>query len=577
VRFTTYTKLLIISLLFLIIPSVCIGTFGYYASKHALDESGATGLKNNVKMAIAMIDSLNAAVKAGQLSLEEAQEQVKTHLLGPKNADGTRPINKNFDLGKNGYFFVIDKNGLELAHPKLEGKNVWDLKSADGFPFMQAIAKAGMSGGGYTYYNYKLPDSEEVAPKIAYSEMDPNWGWIVSAGSYKQDFNSKAKDILYILVITLAICLTFGICAALLFARHLSGPIKRMSEQVKRVSSGDLTVEPVRVKNRDEIGMLAEDFNQMTAQLKSMIARVAASAQHVAATSEQLTASAEETSKATDQIAGSIQEISSGAETQVASATNATSIVSDIARGLDGIAAEMQSVSQSSFSASELSQNGNEVVKKAILQMNLIHEKVKQSADVVNTLGHKSSEIGQIVSLITDIASQTNLLALNAAIEAARAGEQGRGFAVVADEVRKLAEQSGTAAGQISQLIQEIQVGTRKAVDAMDGGTAAVAEGMTMVNDAGAAFTDILKAVESVSKQTQEVSAAIQQIHHGAKTMVDSIEEISRVTDQSSAHAQSVAAATEEQLASMEEITAGAQALAKMAQELQDTVNTFKL
>ncbi len=524
-----------------------------------------------------MIDSLNTAVKNGDLSLEAAQEKVKIEILGEKNPDGTRPINKNIDLGENGYFLVVDQKGMMLAHPSLEGQNLWDIKSDDGFQFMQAMIKTGMNGGGFTYYNFKLPNSDVVAPKIVYSEMDPNWGWIITAGSYMQDYNSKANNIIYMIVITIGICWVLGVCIVLLFARHISNPIKQMSQQVGRITKGDLTVEPLVIKNRDEIGELGKDLNSMTSQLKSMILQFSNNAHQVAATSEQLLASTEETSKATEQISNAIQEVSAGAEKQVSSTTDATGVVTEIARALSEATSNMQNATESSLHASELSQNGNEVIRKTITQMNLINEKVLFSADVVNMLGNKSNEIGNIVSIITEIAAQTNLLALNAAIEAARAGEQGRGFAVVADEVRKLAEQSGAAAGQIKELIQEIQNGTQKAVVAMDGGTTAVAEGLILANDAGSAFTEILRAVEDVSKQTKEVSMAVTQIHSGAQSMVASVDDISRVTELSAENAQTVAASAEEQLASMEEITAAANTLSKMAEELQDSLRNFTL
>ncbi|QRG65161.1 methyl-accepting chemotaxis protein [Brevibacillus choshinensis] len=576
-KLTTFKKLLLVSILLLTIPSMVVGIFSFTFSRDALNESGSTGLKNNVRLVIAMIDSLQSAVEKGQLTLEEAQEQVKVQILGEKKPDGTRPINKNIDLGENGYFLVLDQTGLEVAHPTLEGKNVWELKSDDGFYFMQEIIKQGMNGGGYTYYNYKLPKSEVVAPKIAYSEMDPNWGWIVTAGSYMKDYNSKANSIITMIVITIGVCWVLGTFIVLLFTRHISNPIKQISQQVRRITDGDLTAEPLVIKNRDEIGELGKDFNKMSSTLKHMILQFSGNAHQVAATSEQLLASTEQTSQASDQISNAIQDVSAGAEKQVSSMKDANDFVTEMARGLSEVTNNMQNMSESTSHASQLSQSGNEVIRNTITQMNLINEKVLFSANVVNTLGNQSNEIGNIVSIITEIAAQTNLLALNAAIEAARAGEQGRGFAVVADEVRKLAEQSGAAAGQIRTLIQEIQNGTQKAVEAMNGGTTAVSDGLVLANHAGSAFIEILRAVEDVYTQTKEVTEAVNQIHVGAQSMVGSIDDISHVTEISAELAQTVAASAEEQLASMDEITAAAHTLSKMAEELQGSLSNYKV
>jgi methyl-accepting chemotaxis protein len=392
-----------------------------------------------------------------------------------------------------------------------------------------------------------------------------------------QDYNSKADQILYLLLITLATCILLGTLVVLFFARQITKPIKLMAAEVGRVANGDLTGEPLAVKNKDEIGMLIHDFNRMKSSLKEMIGQVAMNAHQVAATSEQLTASAEQTSRATEQISESIQEVSFGTERQAAQSMEATQVVSKIANGIEQIADRMKNVSASSVQAANLASDGNQVVTQSIAQMNTIQEKVQVSADVVNMLGEKSSEISQIISLITDIAAQTNLLALNAAIEAARAGEQGRGFSVVADEVRKLAEQSAFAAGQIGGLIQEIQNGTSKAVEAMGEGIQAVSDGIEMVNHAGYAFSDILQSVEEVSRQTQEVTAAVEEILSGTQTMVTSMNEILTISEHSSENAQNVAAAAEEQTASMQEISAAAHTLSKMAEELHHTISQFTI
>jgi len=244
---------------------------------------------------------------------------------------------------------------------------------------------------------------------------------------------------------------------------------------------------------------------------------------------------------------------------------------------MNNIASSIHKVTNSTYEAKTKASIGNETVSKAVAHMNDMSEKVKFSSKVVNVLGKKSMEIGEIVALITDIASQTNLLALNAAIEAARAGEQGRGFAVVADAVRKLAEQSNTAAGKIGTIIAEIQQETGKAVKAMEHGSVAVSSGMILVKDTGEAFEEILKMVEVVTRQAQEVFMIVEETNHLTKSMAVRLDNISDGTQRSVRNTQQVAAAAEEQNAKMEEIAAAAGMLSKMAEELQESVIVFKL
>jgi methyl-accepting chemotaxis protein len=365
--------------------------------------------------------------------------------------------------------------------------------------------------------------------------------------------------------------------AFMLYIMKVIKPIGIMAVQVKRVAEGDLSFSPIEVRSNDEIGDLSKGFAVMTDNLRTIIGQVSLNSHQVVATAEQLAASVEETSKATEQISRAIQEVSFGTEQQVADSREITDVLGSISNGMSNISSSIQMVTNSTLEATTNASKGNGIVSKAVDHMNEMSDKVKLSSQVVNVLGEKSMEIEEIVALITEIANQTNLLALNAAIEAARAGEQGRGFAVVADEVRKLAERSNTAAGKIGTIITEIQQETGKAVKAMEDGTAAVSTGMLLMKNTGEAFVEILEMVEIVSRQAQEVSVIVEETNHLTKSMADRLDKISDVTQQSVGNTQQVAAAAEEQNATMEEIAAAADMLSKMAEELQESVTVFKL
>ena len=293
----------------------------------------------------------------------------------------------------------------------------------------------------------------------------------------------------------------------LYYFRRVVAPIPVISKKLKLVAGGNLTGESVPVIGSDEIATLAESTNEMSNQLKHLISSVADTGEHVAAASEQLTASADETAKATSLIASSIQEVASGADRQMASTRNGANTIEAVAKRIQMVASTSNNVYHASSETAKLAESGNLSVTEAVSQMESINQSVEQTSSLIKILHDYSEQVGQIISTITGIAEQTNLLALNAAIEAARAGEQGKGFAVVAEEVRKLAEQSASSAKEITKLIEDIQTNTTMSVSSMTKVNRETTQGLEVIVRAGQAFANILKATQSVSLQVQELTA----------------------------------------------------------------------
>lgn len=358
-------------------------------------------------------------------------------------------------------------------------------------------------------------------------------------------------------------------------ARAVSNPLRLVVATVSEVAGGNLAVRPLAFRSHDETGQVAIAIDTMVVNLRKLIHQVADTAEQVAASAEELTASADQSAQVADQIAQSITDVASRAEDQHKATDATSSSVQQMSAAVQQVATNTNNVATTSIQATEAAVSGDRQVTTAVNQMVSIEQAVSQSAGVVQILGDRSKEIGQIVDTISGIAAQTNLLALNAAIEAARAGDAGRGFAVVAEEVRKLAEQSQVASKQIGELLGTIQFDTDRAVAAMNHGTQEVKVGTEVVVAAGQAFRDIVGYVNQVSSQTSEISAAMLQMAAGSQQVVSAIRDIDRASKETSAETQTVSAATQEQSATMEEIASASQVLARLAQDMQTAVQEF--
>lgn len=568
-------KLLVYSFCLLILPVLIVGVSSYLNAKSGMDELGETIIKNSVQSSLQLIEAKNQLVQSGELTLQEAQEQVKTELLGPKNAEGQRQITYTGDLGENGYIYIVNEKGVAQAHPSVEGQNMWEAKDSSGQFFVQEIIQKAQAGGDFVYYDYALPNSSEIAPKLTYSVLYEDWGWVIASGTYLQDFNAGASKLMTMLMIVTVISIIVGGLAAIVFSRHLATPMTKLAGRVKEVAAGNLTVELDQNERKDEIGTLNSGFNEMVGQLKVLIGEVEESIGGIQDTSTNLASVAEETTAYSEEIVRAVAEVSQGAMSQAQDTDAANKVTAIIAEEIDELSTKNQLMLDSS---SELKQSNAQGISRLQSLKETSSESftlITSMQQVLDSLIGKVREIEQIVATINSISDQTNLLALNASIEAARAGEHGNGFAVVAEEVRKLAVQTNEATELVRSTLRGIEQETVLVTNEMDKTYDIVAGQSEAVDSTEQTFVEMGRVVDLISNSIEDVSMSIIQLNDSKNTMLTAIERIASVSEENAAMTEQVNASVDEQQKAIQFVTESSTDLTEEINNLKDSISKF--
>ena len=379
---------------------------------------------------------------------------------------------------------------------------------------------------------------------------------------------------------TLIVCTLLVIVISGFMAVYLSSSIMNSVNYLmnisREVAGGNLTVE-AQPQTADEMGELTAAYGETVRNLRGLIQDIQRTAADVATFAEQLTENASQSAQATQQVATSITNVAASSSQQGDAVSRSLGDIHAMAQSLTGFERTAASSASATQEVAGIASQGRTAIDGAVSQMAEIAASVTESAETIEKLAERSSEIGQISDTIAGIAAQTNLLALNAAIEAARAGEAGRGFAVVAEEVRKLAEGSNEAAQQIVALIAAIQKDTEQAAKRMKRGTDEVENGRRVVADAGDAFERIADSVMDLTDGSQKILREAKESAAKADALVEVMESINRNSQEVASETESVSAATEEQSASMDEVANASDKLANLAQELTASTNKFKI
>lgn len=490
-------------------------------------------------------------------------------LIGIVKFDTIAGLVSEIKIGNNGYAYMIDQSGMFVYHPvteKVLAENLGDTDNTDLKAIVEGM-KSGKAGEGFYTYNgsYKF---------VCYA---PVGQWIVALTDEYSDYMAPALQIrLYTVIIVVVAALVSMLIAYFFVAGNIIKPVNTLEGLMVKAGEGDFSVR-AHIKTKDEIYMLGEHFNKMLEHLTHIVKNVKEGSRDLEQASEGISASAQQISSTTEEITGNIQEVASNAENQNSSIVETSEVLVQLSSLIQMAQSSAVTANKNSSFAYEAANGGRIKVKETVMAIEDIDKASLEAEKVLLALSSLSEKVTGIIDTINRISTQTNMLALNAAIEAARAGEYGKGFSVVADEVRNLSEQTSVGAKDISVLIKEMVLKIEEAVASINLNKAAVEKGVFTVTEADKSFLNIIEAVDQIGKDVAKIVDVTRDEVASSDQILKLIDSVASVTETTAANSEAVAASSQELASIIESLAAHAEETSGMAVNFNELVEKFKI
>lgn len=508
-----------------------------------------------------------------------ATNEINGVLFGVVDAAKFSELVKAINYGRTGYGFAVDSTGKTIAHKDNEmvtnQVNFIEQAKTDSSVAALAAIISRMAKGEEGVGRYTFQGQEKF---VGFAPIKTT-GWCVGINVPTNEVLEKAAGLKQTMLLVSLLIILAALVLTFVMARTITTPLILAVDHLSLIASGDFTrpVPEKFLRMKDEIGKLAQAIDKLQANIKPLLAGVKTDAQVLSSNSEALSASSEEIASSSNEVAKAIQQVAAGAGEQSNHLQEILGLIENITSSLEKVYTELGHVKANSEETSRLADVGKKELDILIASIRGVREAFKVVTEKLASLSGSVNQIGEILEVINGIADQTNLLALNAAIEAARAGEAGRGFAVVADEVRKLAEQSRASSDKIRALLNTIGSETNEVVHTSEEVSRQVVAQLENVENTVKSFDDILESVAAITPMIEATYREVDSTVKAKDVVLERVQSISAVSEETSASAEEISASAEELSASTQEIAANAQQVLEVAKRLEEQVGRFKV
>lgn len=593
-KYRSLTVMLMLIICILVsIPTIGLACLGIHYLKQSMEESAELyeqsmtegyemEIKSQVQGALALVQSYYDRSQNGEFSEEEAQKRA---------ADAVRSMRYRDDA--SGYIWIDGEDYVLVEHPILtdqEGTNRYDLMDQNGVKVTQCVVEAAKNGGGYNEFYFTKSDGVTVAPKIAYSQMFEPWGWAVATGNYVDEMNEKIdrqqiyiqkefSNMLTIYGIAAAAMLIVALIISALSSLRISKGIKLVEGHLRQASEGDLsfTVSPSLLKRSDEIGEMARSLDHVRQSLANMIGNVLHTGETLNQSSEKfsekfgyISQSIQNTNQAIDDLAQGATNQANETETMNEKIVELGGVIEIEKSGVQKLEEAVSAMAKHSAGASESIRELERITKLTIDTIDIVSEQTNKNND-------SAANINKTIEIIKGLASQTNLLSLNASIEAARAGEAGRGFAVVAEEIRNLSEESSGNAQEIEGIVKELVGNVEISVSKMLEVTNNAQKQQKCLDETRAAFMHLKQEVALVEEVTKEIGGQTVILNSLKQIVTDSANSLASVVQQNAASTEETSASMTLLSQTIDECTEDTQGLVELSRKQNDQASKFQL